>query len=97
METNYTMLKKLNKEFNPKDRGIVHADEIWQIKKGLCLGERTDILDLRNLRDFTVMFFSIEMDRAEVDGMDKVLALQDKMSAIVSVIDDRIWNLGGEV
>lgn len=95
METNFTLLRELDKNLNPKDRGILHNDEIWQIKNGLCLGERTDIIDLRNLRDFVVLYYVNKQDRCE--DRDEILKIGDKMSGIVAVIDDRIWNLGGEV
>lgn len=94
-ETNFQMLRQLNKEFVPKRKGIVDMDEIYFIDKNLHLNER-NILDLRNLRDFTVMYFSSLMKNYEYD-FKASLSLSDKRSAIVSVIDNKIFNKGGEV
>lgn len=90
MDTNFQMLKKLNKEWDSKKHtmGIVSMNEIYQINEMLCL-DQMDILQLRNLRDFIVLFFSRDED-ANIDTMDKV-------SAFTAVIDNKIWNKGGEV
>ena len=84
MNTNFQMLKELNQKYNPETEGIVGREEQKLIKETLCLAEM-DILALRNLRDFTVMFYSKKDD------------CHDKMSAIVYVIDREIFNRGGEV
>ena len=78
------MLKELNQKYNPETEGIVSKEEQKVIKETLCLAEM-DILALRNLRDFTVMFYSHKDDR------------YDKTSVIVYVIDTEIFNRGGEV
>ena len=90
MDTNFQMLRKLNYEWDShKHRtGIVSMDEIYKINEILCLDDM-DILQLRNLRDFIVLFFTRDQD-ADIATMDKV-------SAYVSVIDNKIWNKGGEV
>lgn len=89
MKTNFQMLRELNKEYTPKRRGIVTMTEIYQINKALCLDEM-DELQLRNLRDFTVMFYHTCDDVFDFEKMDK-------MSAITSVIDNKLWNIGAEV
>ena len=91
MKTNFEMIRELDKEFTPETRGIVHMKEIYQINKALCLDEM-DVIALRNIRDFTVMFYNMKM---EDGGFDR--DIHDKMSAIVSVIDNKLWNMGAEV
>ena len=49
-----------------------------------------DILALRNLRDMTVMFFQVNKDGIKGDRLDK-------LSAITGVIDNEIFERGGEV
>lgn len=60
------------------------------IKDSLQL-EGMEIIDLRNLRDFVVLFFS----RKNEDKLD--MADIDRMSAITAVIDKKIIEKGGEV
>lgn len=90
MKTNFQMIRELNKEYDsmPHIRGIVSMKEIYLINEKLCLDEM-DILGLRNIRDFIVLFFDRD-DKIDFDRMDKV-------SAFVSVIDNKIFNMGGEV
>lgn len=60
------------------------------IRQALHL-DRRDILDLRNLRDFVIVFFDKDREKAEFwENMDK-------MSAITAMIDQKIWELGGEI
>ena len=86
MKTNYLMLRELLENYHPEQRGIVNWSEYRLIHDTLCVGEM-NILQLRNLRDFTV----VHMGRSE-DMKD-----WDRMSAITYVIDSRINYLGGEV
>lgn len=86
MKTNYSMLQELLQTYQPAERGIVLYDERLFIEKTLCL-HRMDILALRNLRDFVVLF----MDRRNTQES------WDQMSAITHVIDMEIISKGGEV
>ena len=86
METNSQMLRKLLKMYHPEERGILSREENNLIKQTLHI-EEMDILQLRNLRDFTVVYL----------GRSKDMEDWDRMSAITYVIDTRIFNLGGEV
>lgn len=86
MNTNFQMLKELEESYSPKRRGVLDTWEMKQISEALCL-DGMDILQLRNLRDFTVMYFAAAEDWESLD----------KMSAITTVIDMKIWKLGGEV
>lgn len=63
--------------------------EIYHINKTLCLDEM-DVLQLRNLRDMVVMYYTIREKYMNIDTMDKT-------SAITAVIDNKIFNLGAEV
>lgn len=93
--TNFQMLKEFDKEFNPEARGILSGDEVDRVNKALLIDERT-LIDLRNLRDFVVMFYHISDEEWEKDHK-KCMDRSDKCSGIVAVIDHRIFNMGGEV
>lgn len=86
METNFQMLKRLNEVYKPEQRGFLNAHETRLIRDVLCI-DQMDILQLRNLRDFTVLCLS---SSGKIEDWDK-------MSAIVCCIDNRIFDLGGEV
>jgi hypothetical protein len=86
MKTNFLMLRDLLEQYTPKRRGVSNRNEIQLITSTLCLKEM-DILQLRNLRDFTVAHL----------GRSEDLVDWDRMSAIVYVIDCHIVDLGGEV
>lgn len=86
MKTNFQMLKELLEVYHPAQRGVMSKDENDLIRKTLCIGEM-NILQLRNLRDFTVLF---------LEKSEKMEDL-DRMSAITHCIDCRIFNLGGVV
>ena len=88
MKTNFQMIRELNKIYNPKEKGIVLNEEIILIKKTLHL-EEMDILQLRNLRDFVVLYLS--------NFENEKISLTDKISAITAVIDNEIFSKGGEV
>lgn len=86
MKTNFHMLRELLEKYHPEQRGIVNLYEINLIKDTLHIGEM-DVLHLRNLRDFTVLYMS----------KSEYMKDWDRMSAITHVIDMRICELGGEV
>jgi len=88
--TNFQNLRELLKSYTPKTFGVATVEECSLIKSGLQL-EGMEIIDLRNLRDFVVMFFS----RKNEDKSDRVD--MDRMSAITAVIDKEIIKNGGEV
>lgn len=86
MKTNFAMLRELLEQYKPAQRGVINRDEVRLVEETLCLKEM-DILQLRNLRDFTVAHL----------GRSEDLVDWDRMSAIVYVIDCHIFDLGGEV
>lgn len=86
MRTNFLMLRDLLEIYTPETRGLISNDEYQLIESILCL-DAMDILQLRNLRDFTVAHL----------GRSDDLTDWDRMSAIVYVIDNYIVKLGGEV
>ena len=94
MNTNYQMLTELLETFKPKRFGIIDLGEIRQIRNGLCLKEM-DVLQLRNMRDFTVAHINSRDN--SLGDTDYDLQQQDIMSAIVSVIDDALFMAGAEV
>ena len=87
MDTNFQMLRKLLEVYHPEQYGIMSWSEHQLIHGTLHIGEM-DILQLRNLRDFVVLY----LGRSDADRED-----WDRMSAITHVIDSRISYLGGEV
>jgi hypothetical protein len=86
MKTNFQMLRELFEKYHPKTRGMLSGEEYELVVNTLHLSEM-DVLQLRNLRDFTVA----HIGRSE-DSKD-----WDRMSAITYCIDTRIYELGGEV
>lgn len=86
MKTNFQMLKELLKNYHPQTRGVLSREEYKLVVDTLHLTEM-NVLQLRNLRDFTVA----HMGRSE-DMKD-----WDRMSAITYAIDSMISYLGGEV
>ena len=86
MKTNFLMLEELLEQYIPKQRGMTTYEEFQLIGNVLCLNEM-DILQLRNLRDFTVAHL----------GHSDSLVDWDRMSAITYVIDNHITQLGGEI
>lgn len=86
MKTNFLMLKELLEKYHPVERSIMNLKENALIRKTLHL-EEMDILQLRNLRDFTVLYLSKSEDMED----------WDRMSAITYCIDWQICEIGGEV
>ena len=86
MKTNHLMLQELLKIYHPKSKGLLSSEEHELVSRTLCLKEM-DILQLRNLRDYTVA----SMCRSEK------LEDWDRMSAITYCIDWHICKIGGEV
>lgn len=86
MKTNFQMLSELLEQYHPEQRGIVNWSEYKLIHDTLCIGEM-DVLQLKNLRDFTVLYLDRDADRED----------WDRMSAITHCIDSAIISLGGEV
>ena len=95
LRTNFLMLNDLLEVYHPQTKGIVTMTELYLINEKLHMDEMDEI-QLRNLRDFTVIYLNSLMDGAEEEP-DKVLELHDKMSAIVAAIDQKLWNMGKEV
>lgn len=86
MDTNFHMLRELLKKYHPEQRGFMNLKENQLIKDTLHIDEM-NVLQLRNLRDFTTVYIS------KSEKMED----WDKMSAITHVIDMRISELGSEV
>lgn len=86
MDTNFQMLRKLLEKYHPKERGIISGEEYKLVLDTLHL-TKMDVLQLRNLRDFTVAHM----------GRSEKMEDWDRMSAITYCIDSRISELGGEV
>lgn len=87
--TNLFNLKQLLEVYDPKTKGILTEEEVKTIKENLEI-ESMDLLELYNLRDFVVLYLSSHDDHNLSDTMNK-------MSAITSVIDEVIFNKGGNI
>ncbi|MGE4353515.1 MAG: hypothetical protein AB7D36_05475 [Oscillospiraceae bacterium] len=94
-KTNFQQIVELLKEFHPAHRGIIGMSEIRHVSKALNIEQRS-ILDLRNLRDFVVLYVR-NCHNGEKASYYKLSEYDDKMSAITAVIEDRIMLMGGEV
>ena len=91
MKSNYQMLLTF-KDFKPQNRGFVSGEEVETIEKHFCIKERTDV-ELQNLRDFVVMYYTMKMERKNADYFNQM----DIMSAITFIIDSEKVNRGLEV
>lgn len=97
MRTNLEMLRDLDEVYTPSTKGVVNIHEIYLINERLRLDDM-DKLQLSNLRDMVVMFYdSIYLREYSREHSSKFFEVMDKVSAITSVIDLKISNLGGEV
>lgn len=88
--TNFQNLRDLLKSYKPKTFGIATVEECNLIRNSLQL-EGMEVVELRNLRDFVVLFFSRN------NGDKRDMADMDRVSAITAVIDKEIMERGGEV
>ena len=95
MKTNFHMLKSF--EYNPENYGFCTAKEVEQIEKHFCIKERSNV-ELQNLRDFVVMYYSLRTESArEKKDDNSYFKLHDTMSAITGVIDQNKWERGMEI
>ena len=79
MRTNFQMVVDF-KDYMPARRGFTSNEEIKKISEHFCLESMTK-LELQNLRDFVVLFYSNE------EMLDKFQA----MMSITTVIDTYIY------
>lgn len=95
MESNYYMLKTF--KYNPMYYGICTGEEVEQIEKHFRIKDRSNV-DLQNLRDFVVMYYTMKIESARENNKDEsYFALTDTMSAITGVIDQNKYERGMEV
>ena len=85
-QTNFTLLRNLEKVYTPEERGYINEEEQKLVKTELQL-ETATILELRNMRDMVVFFYGRKDD----------MVSWDKMSAITYVIDCLLADRGAEV
>ena len=86
MKSNFQMLREF-KNFKPQSFGFLTSEEMDKIKNHFAIKERSNV-ELQNLRDFVVMYYS---------ETAKSLEDSDVMSGIVGVIDLEKVNRGMEV
>lgn len=86
-------IRDLDRDFFPKERGILDGDEVRKVREYLEIGYMSNE-ELCHLRNSCVVYFSHkekdETGRTTLEDMDK-------MSGVVGVIDDEKWNRGMEV
>lgn len=92
MKSNYQMLLAF-KDFKPENRGFINVKEAKQITEHFHIEERSDV-ELQNLRDFVVMYYTMKLDRKDTDNY---LTQMDIMSAVTYVIDEAKVSRGLEV
>lgn len=90
MESNFQMLRKF--KYEPEHTGWCNKDEVKMIENHFKIQERSNV-ELQNLRDFVVMFYSRQIDRDD----ENYMKLSDTMSAITGVIDHHKFHRGMEV
>ena len=83
------MIMELDEVYTPETKRVVNIKEIHLINEKLCLGSM-DELQLQNLRDMVVMWYSSKID--SFDDFNLKLDIMDKLSAITNVIDLVIQN-----
>ena len=86
MNTNFQMLRELLEKYHPAQRGVMNYEEKLLIQDVLHIGEM-DVLQLRNLRDFVVLYL----------GKSEKMKDWDIMSAITYCIDSALIELGEEI
>lgn len=96
-KSDYHYILELDEKYSPAKRGFVNASEMKAISTTLDLSARSNI-ELQNIRDMTVMFYSMLIDAAKhEDSSPKLndwMTYSDKMSAVVCVIDNERINRG---
>lgn len=89
-KTYIDMIKELDAEYTPEYRGLVNMKEIYFINECLHLDSMTEY-EMMNLRDMVTLWFMVKLDNHEED-LEYVLKIMDKVSAITSVIDNKLKN-----
>jgi hypothetical protein len=89
--TNFQMIREF--KLKPEHFGILSGEEVEAIRTHFNIANRTNV-ELQNLRDFIVMFFSHEVAS---DDKRPTLEQTDLMSAITGVIDQEKVARGMEV
>jgi len=95
MDTNFQMVRTF--KYEPENEGFCTAEEVKLIENHFKIKERSDV-ELQNLRDFIVMWYSRIEDKALEEGRrDDFYKLSDTLSAITGVIDHNKFHRGMEV
>ena len=92
----FNQIKELHEVYTPETRGIVSNQEIQLITEKLELDQR-NIIELRNIRNVAVMYYSRLSDSSREKDIQKTMLLMDAMSAITTVIDGVLIKHGSEI
>ena len=84
LKTNFENIKRLDKQYRPKQRGVIYADEKVMIREELQL-EQMDYIGLCNLNDFVKMYYTLLRDSTK--DIEQQLYLRNKESSITFVIE----------
>ncbi len=89
MKTDVEMLRK-DKSWYPKRVGVITGEEVRHIEEAFELNNRDEV-SLRNLRNTVVLYNSLS------EGKEPRVKDLDRVSAITSVIDRKLLEMGCEV
>ena len=86
------------KDYSPESTIFTSGEEMERVREELGLAEMQTELELRNMRDMTVMFYDGKIDRAlEHNDSHGYRKLMSAMQSITAVIDNELWNRGYSV
>lgn len=93
----FNQIQELHEVYAPKARGVVSSQEEQLIKDMLELEQRT-VIELRNIRNTTVAFYSrlANSGKGEQNAMKSML-MMGAMSAVTAVIDGMLLKRGAEI
>lgn len=90
MKTYVQRLMEL-KDYAPENMFFTTGEEVARVRQALGLEEMHTELELRNMRDMTVLYYDSKIDRAlEHDDKHGFNRLMNAMQSITAVIDDAL-------
>lgn len=94
--TNFHNLKELLEVYEPESRGVMTDEEYQLIEEKLEI-KSMEVMELRNLRDFVVLYLSRHPNEGNLMNDYLIGKMVDKASAITAVIDKALFDKGVEV
>lgn len=88
-------IMELADTYCPESRIFTSGEEARTVKDALGLDEMQTELELRNMRDMTVLYYDRMIDTALAeDDHEDFDRLMSAMQSITAVIDSVLWNRG---